>query len=489
MSKLYSLEDNSNDLLIDRILAKNNDLPKKPLSLTADILKQQEQITKEVSKQLTETKQEDTQDTSTEEETSDSLTSDTEVSNDNQTKEDKESSKEDTADDTTQEKEDEDEKSSSDDEKEISDSKDDEDEGSVADSQEDLDKNIGSELSKSNSPSPKPKEDKELATESLVTTSNIFTPVIKSYLGYRVSLEQYNLSKFAISVENKPIVYVKDSVLESLNRLILVSSSYIENNNNFVEAISRSFKELTERYAVFSTLVANRSYNFTNKLVSDKDILTNISFPGKSNPRDTIKVLNKYLANSIKSVSLLISNQFSDLISSFTNNGYISSTENKGNLAYEKTLPGFITVQITIPAYINYLKTKIDEYQYYKLKTAKSSDIFNLPSIGITEDKELDYVITNLAETISYVTTSIDSLSAMSSHFTEYITEIKAVVFDVGNNKYENLKDIGLDSKIQDFIKYKLAIEAYYININIAIDYITSITSVFDEVVELKDVK
>ena len=43
------------------------------------------------------------------------------------------------------------------------------------------------------------------------------------------------------------------------------------------------------------------------------------------------------------------------------------------------------------------------------------------------------------------------------------------------------------DSHMNGFIRFKLAIEAYYININLILEFMTSVMSVLNEVVELKD--
>ena len=48
------------------------------------------------------------------------------------------------------------------------------------------------------------------------------------------------------------------------------------------------------------------------------------------------------------------------------------------------------------------------------------------------------------------------------------------------------MSTLGIDQKVKDFIKFKLSIEANYININLVIDYLTGVMTVLNETVELK---
>ena len=61
------------------------------------------------------------------------------------------------------------------------------------------------------------------------------------------------------------------------------------------------------------------------------------------------------------------------------------------------------------------------------------------------------------------------------------------MIYDVQQDKHKDLAGLDIDSKVKDFIRFKLAIEAYYININLILEFMTSVMSVLNEVVELKD--
>ena len=346
-----------------------------------------------------------------------------------------------------------------------------------------------SEGKKEDQPKTQNKEEKkEPATESYkapkATLSNIFTPLKKRYDAYRVSLEAYSLESQAKPITAQPVVYVKDSVIESLNNLVQLSGNYIENNQTFIKGITASVKNLNERIAVFKQFVEKKSYHFTNKLVSDKDILSAISIAEKSDLRATLKVLTAYLENSTQATTLAVSNEFDTMSSGYLNSQFSKEGE---DLVYRYTLPGFNMIRLHLATYKNYISTPIQDFQYYRLKVLKTEDLYNLPAISITEDKELEFVTESLDKLLVSLTVSVDNLSDISSHFTALIDQLKVMIYDVQQDKHKDLAGLDIDSKVKDFIRFKLAIEAYYININLILEFMTSVMSVLNEVVELKD--
>lgn len=477
--KLFTMEDDhqeasGNDLIIDKLLDKKKE-ETSPLSLTADLLKRREEITKQVEDQL---ESEEDEDTDTDTDSGDEEVDDEESSGE-EGKDSKEGDKEesDDADDSEQ-----------DEKKEEKESSDKDDEGSEADDEGDLENLMGSGLEEGGSKD----EDKEVAKESIRTPErtfrptlrNMFNPLKDSYKAYRVTLEDMGNVAKPIKEEDQPVVYVKEAILESLKNLTTVAFSYVESNNAFVDKISDSVTLLNERVTVFSKLVEGRKFHFTHKLMSDRDILANISYKDHSNLRETTRTMSNYLKKSSTSASTLLNSKFDDLKSGFLTQDFVEDGE---DLIYTKPVPGFNIVKVGIVPYINYLKTKVEDYQYYKLKAMKTEDLYGLPAISITEDKDIDYVVENLSDLVLNTTVAIDTLKGVTDNFVRFVDELKVIAYNVQNDEYKKLSELGLDEKIQDFIKFKLVMEISYININLIIDYMTSVMSALNIVVELKE--
>ena len=473
MAKLFAFEDetsSSNDLLIDKVLERSKQ-PKSPLSLTADVLKQRQELNKDIEKKLDDPQANDAE----------------------EKKDDKPAESEDSpaADDSGQEDKPADDQPKQDDKPSQSDENT-EDETAAADSEDGLNDLMGSGLGGGESTKEEKKEEPAKAdapaTESFkshkVTLANVFTPLRNRYNGYKASLQAYALESQATPIQAQPVVYVKDSVIESLNNLVELSNNYIRNNTAFIENISKSVKDLNERIAVFKQFVEKKSYHFTNKLVNDRDILGNISIPEKSDLRATLKVLATYVEKSTQATALAVSNEFESLESGYLNSGFSKETE---DLVYRQTLPGFNMVRLHLPAYKNYISTPIQDFQYYRLKVLKTEDLYSLPAISITEDNDLEFVTESIDKLLIAATVGVDNLSDISSHFTALIDQLKVLIFDVEKDKHKDLASLDIDSKVKDFIRFKLSIEAYYININLILEIMTSVMSVLNQVVELKD--
>lgn len=486
MAKLFALEDetskDSNDLLIDKVLQQSKE-PKSPMSLTGDILAQRHALKKEITAKLEE-EPETNEENSTEEEDS------SEGSGDTPTEDSSEESKpDDKSTDEESKPDNSDEAKKEDTPKKDEDKPDEEDETSVAEDADSLKGIIGSGLSnkEEKTEEKEPEKKEEAATESYkpkLKLSNIFSPILSSYDQYKVSLEAFNLQHSALAIEQQPIVYVKDSVVESLNNLIQLANNYIGNNERFITSISDSVKNLNERITVFKGFVEAKKYHFTNKLINDKDILQNLSCPGKSDLRETIRILLRYIENSGKAINLVTTNTFDKLSSSFATSDFEKEAD---TFSYKETLPGFGVVRVSLQEYRNYLTTKLEEYHYYKLQTVKTEDIYSLNAITVAEDKELVFLMSSLDSLLVNITVAVDNLRDINAHFAKFIDDVKVIIYDIQSDKQRNLAEVGIDGKVQDFIKFKLAIEAHYININTMIDYMTSVMSVLNECIELKD--
>lgn len=451
MVKLFAMEDDSsssnNTLLIDKVL-ESAKKPESATSLTADMLQQRQQLNEEIKEKLTEEPESSDDNSNTEQSTN----------NDDNRNTDKE------------------DESSTDDEPT---GKEEEDTDETPEDKEELKGLIGADL--------KEDSNEDTATESLatrVTLANIFSPIRRHHERYVASLVPYALESSALPVKQQPIVYVKESVIASLNNLVTLSNAYIENNKTFTSKITESVKSLNERITVFKQFVDAEKYHFTNKLINDKDILSNLSVPDKSDPRETSRLIIDYAESSKRATTLLMSNEFSKL-----QDGYLNSNfkPEDGDLVFNKIIPGFNLIKVHLPVYKNYLSTKIEDYQYYKLKVLKTEDLYNLTSISVTEDKELLFLVDNIDKLIVNIALGVDNLIDINTFFSKFIEEVKAMIYDIDHDKYTNLAEVGIDAKVQDFIKFKLAIEAYYINVNTLIEYLTSTMSVLDLVVELKE--
>ncbi len=479
MAKLFAFEeeslDNDNDLLIDKILNYTKKA-KSPLSLTTQLISERSRLKKDIEKQLKESGEED--DSNESEDTDDSKSEDNEPTDDknSETKDDKPSDKED----------------SSSDDKPKEDSKDDKDELSEASADKDsLNGLIGSGLKDS----PKKEEsdtkedaketDEKPATESLSYTkniSNIFRPIHDQYSKYLVSLEEYNVGD-KLEVHEQKIVYVKESVLESLNNLIQTADKYIAHNESYINSTSTSVKKLNETITVYQQFVEAKKFHFTNKLVDNKDILSNLSVPGDSNLRSNVKLLLEYIDASSKVINLTLNNDFEKLQEAYTASKFLL----EGNdYSYTKVLPGFNLVKVHLENYTNYLKTNAQNYQYYKLKVLKTEDLYSLNAIEISKDSDLEYILENIDKLFINVGLYIDNLTMVTENFRKFIDEIKVIIYNVEKDTQQDLTKIGIDEKLKDFIKFKLVIETCYINTDIVIDFVSSVLSVLNLCVELK---
>lgn len=480
MTKLFALEDDSsdaNDLLIDKVLARSKQ-PQSPLSLTADLLKQRQQLQEEITDKLQEP-------SGTPQDPSEDTPEPTPVPQEDEPPQD---SEEDTQ--AGKPKDDSKEPAGKAQDKTSTD-----DETDAASSEDGLNDLIGSGLSGSADKKDEKKDDKQPAQESFrqkpakatvkkVTLASVFSPILDSHRRYTQALEMYALEEHSVQPSQQPIVYVKDSVKQALMNLVDLSNTYIQSNETFLKTIGESAKNLNERVTVFKSLVDAKKYQFTHKLVTDKDILANVSVEEESDPRATVKILLAYLADSTQATTLAVSNEFSSLASSYANANYEDAEDDK---VYKHTLPGFNLIRLHLPVYKNYLNTNLQDYQYYKLKVLKTEDLYKLNAIALTEDKELAYLIGALDKLLAHLAMSVDNLSDITQHFTTLIDQIKVMIYDVEQDKHKSLADLDIDGKVQDFIRFKLAIETHYIDINLIVDYMTGLMSVLNLTVELTD--
>lgn len=456
MVKLFALEDESKasdtldkkELLIDKVI-KLDKAEKTPLELTSEIIKQRSELKNELEQKLN-AEDEENNDSSE----NDSSNNSDESSSDDTSKDDKKS--DDGSSDSSEPKKDEDE-----------------DIGSAADDKDALKNLVGDS------------NDSKTASESFrhaLPSTRLFRPLKASYNKYLASLESFSLP-YKLAIEEQPVVYVKDSVSESLNDVIKLANTYIENNIKFINSVSTGVKSLNEKITIYRTYHENGKISFNFKLISDKDILANVSVTDKSDIRDTVKTLSNYLISMEQAVNLLLTNKFDVIKDCFIKSNF---KEEEGILVYSTMLPGFNTINVSIPPYIDYVKTDINNFNLYKLKTLRTDQLFNLNSIEITKDNDLENINTYLDKILLSITANIDNLNTINESFTKFIDGIKIMIHDVEHDKITKLSQLGIDEKIKEFIIFKLVMEICYTNVNLSIDYLSAILSIFDATIELK---
>lgn len=477
MAKLFALEeedalDQGNELLIDKVLNYSKKT-KSPLSLTADLIKQRDELKSEIQDQLKNSGEED-------------------KPKDEESSSDESGTKEDAEDSKPKEEEPSDDKAATADDKEPQKADSDKDELSEASSDKDsLNGLIGSGLKdsgKGEGSAPKKDssgDDKKEATESLSYTkdlSNLFRPIHDQYNKYLVSLESFNVGD-KLQVHEQKIVYVKESVLKSLNNLIQTADKYIAHNEAFINSTSSSVKKLNETITVYKQFVEAKKFHFTSKLVDSKDILSNLSVAGNSDIRATVKLLLEYIESSSKVINLVLNNEFEKLQGAYTTSKFEVDGD---DYVYNKVLPGFNMIKVHLEPYTNYLKTNVQNFQYYKLKVLKTEDLYSLNAIEISKDSDLEYILENVDKLFINVGLCVDNLTTVTENFRKFIDEIKVIIYNVEKNTEQDLTKIGIDEKLKDFVKFKLVIETCYINTDIVVDYVSSILSVLNLCVELK---
>lgn len=465
MAKLFALEDaedkdhlEKNELLIDKVLNYAKQSEKSPMSLTADVLNQRQQLKKEINEQLNAEPEEGEDDTSNNDDAGDNADNNT----DDNTGGDNDSNNENTD--------------------ENKDAKKDGDDSDAADDKDSLNSLVGSGLNEGSG-----KDKDEPATESFksrLNLSSIFTPLQRHYTHYTAALETFNLGAQKLAMEEQPLVYVKDAVAESLSNLVTLANVYISNNNTFVEKNNVAVKDINEKFSIFRQFVEAEKFHFTNALINDKDILSNVACPNKSDITETARILLNYVEDSTKANGLVINNEFNKMSSGYTNQNFEAEAN---DFVYKTVLPGFNIVRVHLESYRDYIKTNIQEYQYYKLKVLKTEDLYNLNAITLTEDRDLNRLLDIVDKIIVNISLTTDNLKDINTHFTKFVDDIKVIIFDLDKDKFKDLASIDIDSKVQDFIKFKLVIESSYINMNMMIEYLTNVMSVLNQCVELKD--
>lgn len=484
MRKLFAMEEtsesksSSNELLIDKLLKKNEQKPS-PMSLTADLLKQREVVTKEVKETIENTEQDADKDKAEQQEDTSSTDEDTQQTdeNANQQDEDRPAAKDEEVAEKTPEKKDDAAKPAQSD-----------DDSDAADDAESLKGLIGSGLKDGSGGS---KADQQPATESRrielprssqPTLATMFEPLREHQAKYTLALESFGLEQQAVKLEAQPIAYAKDAVSKAIANLNAIAFKYIGNNQNFIDVHSKAILTLNERVTVLAGLIESKRYHLTHSLVSDRDVLEHVSIKGNSDPVETSRLLKAYMDESSAAISVLANAEFSALVDAFSSRDF---KVDGADLVYARQLPGFVSIRVATAPYKTYMTTKVENFQYYRVKAFKMEDLYELPAISITNDSELEKVVKTMQELIVTATINVDSLTGVNKHFSDFSDRLKVIAYNVEHDQAKNLAELGIDELIKDFIKFKLIMECCLINISLVLEYLTSLSTVLDTCLEL----
>ena len=476
MVKLFALEDKdeksiskSNMLILDKLI-ENTKKEESPLSITADILEQKKELEKNIEKNINKSSEEEIE---KEEDTS------AEKENIEPEKDKEEESKKE--EDKSESKEEEETKKDKEETEEIEES----DLSQVADNKDSLKSLIGSE----DKEIPKKEEKKEEVTKESfkiktkkVSLEKIFTPILHSYAKYTLSLEEFGL-KSKLSLEEQPVVYIKEDVIESLNNFIINLDFYKNKNIETISSFTTTVKNLNEKITILGTLIKERKFHFTNLVINEADILSNISVSNNSDIINSSNLLIKYNEISNNIVTAILKNDFSKLYSIFTANEF---EKEENDLIYSKMLPGFNIVRVHLDPYTNFSKVKLNDYNYYIIKVLKIEDLYNLDSISINKDNVIDNLIDKMNILLIKLTSNIDTLNVLNTNLDKLLEETKALIYDIEQNKYDKLGELNIDNKIKDFIKFKIMFEICNVNINLLSNFLLQCLTVLDRVIELK---
>ena len=470
--KLFALEEDNkvdtkaNDLLIDKVLALK-EKEKDPVSLTADIIQQRSELKKDIKEKLDEASQDEEDGDNNDSGNSDNDGDGSSGSDDNSSGNDNNNNSNDDGNNDSG----------------SSDKNEDKDLSATAEDKDALKNSIGSGL---NGGSDEGESNKDQPTEesfkTKVTMKNMFNPIRNIYDRYSVSMESFpGIQKLAI--EETPVVYAKDGIKEALTNLVNIANVYVGKNKTYIENNTETVKSVNEKLTVLKQFIENRQYHFTNKLINEHDLLAQVSVLNKSNIRETIKYLTNYAESSSKLVNYILNNTFDQLNTGLINSEFIAE---EGDYIYKDMLPGFNMVRVHLDQYNNYLKANIENFHYYTLRTFKTENLYNLEAISIADDKELDFIMSGVDKLLIDLSMTIDNFNVVNTNLNKLIDELKVIIFDVESDKYPNLAALDIDSKVKDFIKFKLVSEAYYNNVALFVNYMLNVMTIINKCIELK---
>jgi len=326
--------------------------------------------------------------------------------------------------------------------------------------------------------------DKNVSKENLNT---FYQPILDVYSKYTESLEQFSIND-RLSLEEQPVVYTKEAVIKTLQNLISLLDSYISKNETFIDQYSKTSININERLTILNVYIEKNKYKFTNKLISDLDLLVKLSTTKTSSIKDNIKVINNFALDVIKIIEAIITNTFDNLLPAITSNNFIE--DNKyGGYSYKEMLPGFVLIKTSIPKYEGYTKTDLEDYSYFKLKQFNTKNIYDLKPLLINDDNEIENILDYCDKVLVNISIIIDTFKTINTKNKNIITDLKNTVYDVEHNKFDKIKDIDIDFNIQTVVKFKVLSEVFIQSVTVLIEYLLTLFIVFDECLKVDNTK
>ncbi|MDD2819455.1 MAG: hypothetical protein PHN51_11765 [Candidatus Nanopelagicales bacterium] len=483
-SRLFSAEsdsainENPNELLLDKVLALQ-DTKKDGMSVTAELLQKRQTLKADIEKQMKETPAEGEGEAAVpapaSEDTSGDNADNTSASDDKPT--DAPAPADTPAPEAKKE-----------------DGSKEEDHVAAADDVDSLKSMVGSakaapkEDTKTNEAKPGTESFKTPAAPVKIRPSldNMFTPLAMFHRAHKLRMGGY---AFATETEAKkadqhPVVYAKKEVLDSMNRLIAIAQTYIDKNKSSIAGAADGIKRVSERLTVYESLHAAKKFHFTNDMVSDHDILKMVSVPAKSDPAVTGDVLVKYLDSALQIATKLAKAPIEDLSSAFKTEGF---TDKTGVVSYDKILPGFFNVQLSVGNFTNYIETDYKQFQVYALQQVRQQELYELSSISMTDDKDFKKLMEHCSKITVSAGLTVDNLNLINESYSKFIDEVKAITYDVEKETRKDLSQLGLDEKMKDFIRFKLMTEIYLCNIDFCVKFLTGVLAVLGVVSKLAE--
>lgn len=446
---------------IDKVMDRTGVDEAKPLSLVSDILAKRDKLNEEAEERAKEL--------DSKEEESEEDTSDDEDSEDGDGEDDGDGGDDDFDDEFDDPAEDDDSSDDEDDsEDEDKDDKDDEDTG------EDPDKEITLESFQD-------------PIKKLFGSWDFFQALRKTGKERLLALESFGISfeDHGEIDEDTAVVHVKEPILEALTRMGEINKKYIDNTESFINKLTVSIPKLDERLVNFLAVFERGEVVFTNKLITDVNILQTVAYDSTVNLRESLKVMRNFNSDTNDISKIITNSNFDDLKDAFASKGFV---EKVNELQYKKRLPGFNFVVVNLPDFKNYLKTNPLEYQYYLLKEDNPSIVYDLRGVSVTEENDVLYYTETLKSIILDMSLSIDILKLVLKHFHDYMDTLKVLKVNVEQDEIEKLSDLNLDEKVKEFIVFKLIVELVSVNINLSATFVTGFMEVLNSALEFKGI-
>jgi len=322
---------------------------------------------------------------------------------------------------------------------------------------------------------------KALITIRKLSSENFFQSYIDEHTRYLDSLKSFSISKRIkhISVENQPVVYTKDKMIESLKKILNTANVYDSVINEMFMSLSSSLKEAMETITIYKTYKEQNKITFTNKLIDNKDILINLYSDINCDFKSSLRIMDKFNTDTITLIKFLLTNELNTITGILKTANFILN--DNGEYNYKDKLPGFNLVTINITEYNNYIKTILEEYSCHSIKNIKPTEMLSLDALAIKDEQILDYVNSYLTKIITSMAIITDTMKDVNKTMNETFKEVKLKIYDLENNKVTDMPSLNIDKTIKDIIKLKLALESILVNISISSRFITSSTTVLKE--------